>query len=830
MPVDIITGIFINKIVYFNENKIRMKTIRSASVISVLLLIFLQLKAQKIDSLLTSFSTKFPQEKIYIHYDREYYVAGETIWFKAYLYNDRKPSSLSNNFYFQFTDIKGHIIMSKKIPVMGAVAKGNIDLPDSLSQGNYYIRAFTPNMLNTDESFFYKKNIFVFKPTQANQNTIGYSGQTISLQFFPESGQLVDGIVTTVAFKAVDQLGTPVDVSGVIKTEDGTTIAPFRSYHDGIGKVPFKPQAGKKYIAEVETAAGKRTYQLPEVNASGINLSIENQKGGKKLQLSRSERDKTTYDNLLLVVQINNQVVFETEVAFEDYPTIVGHIGTDSLPSGILHFTVFNKETIPLAERLAFIDNGEYRSMSAINTVKTSFEKRGANELELVFLDGIQKSCSASVIDMPAFSFNDNDNIFSHLLLTSDLKGYIYNASWYFEEHGDSTAQALDNLMLTHGWSRFSWAKIFSEQALEKMYNDQPYISVSGTIVDERTKQPFAGGKLNLYLVAADSSQNNYETMVNSKGEFKIDSLYFIGKSKFFYTYTDIKEKQRPALVMLRGNEIDRMANSDINDMTINNIQQHIEAKNNKNEIDNRYNYAQSKLEEIKELERVTVKAKTVKRPSDIVNEKYTTGVFRSEANAQLDNINEPANDKSINAADYIKNNIQAIEVQNGQFVNRKNMSLMTGQKWPIGIFINEAPANIVLLRTIRMQDVALIKFYEAGFIGVGSSFPGGAVAIYTKEKFKEEEKPDKWNYFEYNGYAVVKEFYNPDYSPVGPKQPLKDNRVTLYWNPNVYTEGESTSVKLYFYNNDFSKKFKVVIEGFDAAGRLIHDEKIIGN
>ena len=162
------------------------------------------------------------------------------------------------------------------------------------------------------------------------------------------------------------------------------------------------------------------------------------------------------------------------------------------------------------------------------------------------------------------------------------------------------------------------------------------------------------------------------------------------------------------------------MANSDINDMTINNIQQHIEAKNNKNEIDNRYNYAQSKLEEIKELERVTVKAKTVKRPSDIVNEKYTTGVFRSEANAQLDNINEPANDKSINAADYIKNNIQAIEVQNGQFVNRKNMSLMTGQKWPIGIFINEAPANIVLLRTIRMQDVALIKFYEAGFIGVG--------------------------------------------------------------------------------------------------------------
>lgn len=806
-----------------------MKIIRLASFLSVLLLTFLQTKAQRFDSSLALFAAKFPPEKIYIHYDREYYVAGETIWFKAYIYNNGKPGSLSDNLYFQLADSKGHIIINSKIPVLGAVAKGNIDLPDSLSQGNYYIRAFTPNMMNTDEPFLYRKNIFVFKPSAVNQKTTA-PGQTVSVQFFPESGQLVDGIVSTVAFKAVDQWGTPVDISGVIKTEDGTTIAPFKSYHDGIGKLPFKPQAGKKYIAEVETAAGKRTYQLPDVKASGINLSVENEKGGKKLQLSRSEKDKATYDNLLLLVQINNQVVFETEVAFEDYPTIVGHIGTDSLPSGILHFTVFNKEKIPLAERLAFIDNGEYRSMSAINTVKTSFEKRGANELELVFLDGIQRSCSASVIDMPEFSFNDNDNIFSRFLLTSDLKGYIYNAAWYFEEHGDSTAVAMDNLMLTHGWSRFNWTKILSERIADKKYNDQPYVSVSGTVVDERTKQPLQGGKLNIYLVTADSSEKSYETIVNTKGEFKIDSLYFIGKSKFFYTYTDIREKQRPALVILSGNEIEKIASSDAGDMALNNIQRRDEQGNNKNEIDKRYNDVQSKLEEIKELERVTVRAKTVKRPSDIVNEKYTTGVFRSEANAQLDNINEPANDKSINAADYIKNNIQAIEVQNGQFVNRKNMSLMTGQKWPIGIFINEAPANMVLLRTIRMQDVALIKFYEAGFIGVGSSFPGGAVAVYTKEKFKEEEKPDKWNYFEYNGYAVTKEFYNPDYSPVGPKQPLKDNRTTLYWNPNVYTEGESTSVKLYFYNNDFSKKFKVVIEGFDAAGRLIHDEKIIGN
>ncbi|HWR33823.1 MAG TPA: hypothetical protein VN451_09860, partial [Chitinophagaceae bacterium] len=765
-----------------------MKVIKNASATLVLLCMFQHLKAQNIDSSLASFAAKLPQEKIYIHYDREYYVAGETIWFKAYIYNDGKPGSLSNNFYLQLANDKGHIILNKKIPVMGSVAKGNIDLPDSLSQGNYYIRAFTPGMLNADEALFYKKNIFVLKPTPGNQKTATSPVQTVSMQFFPESGHLVDGIVTTVAFKAVDQWGTPLDVSGVIKTEDGTTITPFKSYHDGIGKVPFKPQAGKKYIAEVETAAGKRTYTLPEVIISGINLSIENEKGGKKIQLSRSEKDKTSYDNLLLIAQINNQVVFETEISFEEYPTVIGHLGTDSLPSGILHFTVFNKDRMPLSERLAFIDNGEYRSVSAINTLKTSFVKRGANELELVFLEDIQRSCSVSIIAMPSAGFNDEDNIFSRFLLTSDLKGYINNAAWYFEEHGDSTSQALDNLMLTHGWSRFNWTKIINGQLPEKKFNDPPFITVSGKVMEERTKEPMAGGRLNLYLVAGDSSESNHEAIVNNKGDFRMDSLIFAGKSKFYYTYTDIREKQMPALVILDENQLEKTENFNIGDIGIYNGRKYDWNGFNKSEIENRHNYVQSKQVEIKELEKVTVKSKTTKRPVDLVSEKYTTGVFRTEANFQLDNINQPANDKSLNAVDYIKNNIQTIDIQGGQFVNRKNFSLMTGQKWSVGVFLNEAPANIGLLRNIRMQDVALIKFFEAGFVGAGSSFPGGAVAVYTKEMYAEEQKPDKWNFFEYKGYSVIKEFYHPDYSPAGPKQPVSDNRTTLYWNPNVYT------------------------------------------
>lgn len=197
---------------------------KSLLAASVLLFFSFELAAQKFEAALNVLATQHSPEKIYMHYDKEYYVAGENIFFKAYLFSDGKPSGISNNLYLQFTDSKGGVVSTKKFPVMGAVAKGSIEVPDSLPQGNYYLRAITPVMLDYDEAFTYKKNIFIFKPSVVASKEKA-PAQNVSLQFFPESGQLVDGILTVVAFKAIDQWGTPVEVNGIIRTEEGTTIA-----------------------------------------------------------------------------------------------------------------------------------------------------------------------------------------------------------------------------------------------------------------------------------------------------------------------------------------------------------------------------------------------------------------------------------------------------------------------------------------------------------------------------------------------------------------------------------------------------------------------------
>ena len=52
-------------------------------------------QAQKPEQLLSNWSAKSPIEKVYLHFDRDNYIAGETAWFKAYLYSDYQPDTIT---------------------------------------------------------------------------------------------------------------------------------------------------------------------------------------------------------------------------------------------------------------------------------------------------------------------------------------------------------------------------------------------------------------------------------------------------------------------------------------------------------------------------------------------------------------------------------------------------------------------------------------------------------------------------------------------------------------------------------------------------------------
>jgi hypothetical protein len=91
------------------------------------------------------------QEKIYVHTDKNFYLTGEIIWFK--LYNTdatfNKPLDISSVAYVEILDKLNKPVQQAKIGLNKGEGNGSFYLPQSISSGNYKLRAYT----KLDEKF-----------------------------------------------------------------------------------------------------------------------------------------------------------------------------------------------------------------------------------------------------------------------------------------------------------------------------------------------------------------------------------------------------------------------------------------------------------------------------------------------------------------------------------------------------------------------------------------------------------------------------------------------------------------------------------------------------
>jgi len=101
------------------------------------------------------------QEKIYLHFDKPYYAAGDNIWFKAYITTGAKHqlSTISSVLNVELIDERDSVRQHIKLPIIAGVAWGDFKLDESLTDGNYRIRAYTNWMRNASNEFFFDKTI-----------------------------------------------------------------------------------------------------------------------------------------------------------------------------------------------------------------------------------------------------------------------------------------------------------------------------------------------------------------------------------------------------------------------------------------------------------------------------------------------------------------------------------------------------------------------------------------------------------------------------------------------------------------------------------------------
>ena len=225
-----------------------------------------------------------------------------------------------------------------------------------------------------------------------------------------------------------------------------------------------------------------------------------------------------------------------------------------------------------------------------------------------------------------------------------------------------------------------------------------------------------------------------------------------------------------------------------------------------------------------KTLQEVIIKSKA-KSNDQILDEKYTTGLFAGGDAFSFNLIDDPFSKTANDIFTYLQGKVAGLSITG----SGANITLSWRGATP-DVFLNEMTSSIDAVQSISVRDVAMVKVFRPPFFGAIGGGTGGAIAIYTRRggdvNQNSASSQGMMNTI-ITGYAKFKEFYNPQYD--NPNEIADtDIRTTLYWNPYVITNKKSPRFRVQFFNNDISKKFQVVLEGINGDGKLTRVVKIL--
>ncbi len=769
---------------------------------------------------------------------------------------------------------------TKEITVQKTIAPRilmNLDFPKKgYSAGDKVIADFTARNLNDEPIKFYEfkytitiagKNILsnTMKsdkngkaeinfdlPTDLNSNdgllniTIDYDAYTesisrsipivlnnIDVQFMPEGGTLVHNITSTIAFKAVNEFGKPVDINGTIYDDKNNKVVDFESYKFGMGKFVFTPKYGTLYYAKITSLINiTKEYKLPEIKNTGIvcNVTQDNENILLTINCSNAEECK-------IIGQTKNQIYYQEKIVFKKGEQTIS-ISKNLFPVGITQFTIYTSTHLPVSERLVFLNENKNLQVK-ITTNKKQYAPREKVKLQIITTDysgkAIPSNFSLSIVDDKLWTFADDkqNHILSWLLLHSELKGTIEEPTFYFKQDEPKSIPALDLVMLTNGYRYFDFIEYVLQENKLKFSPDQSNI-LSGVIVNEKNEPVQA----KLFLASVQQDGKAMQIKTDKNGNFFFSDLT---ANQSYYLLTQSFKKEKVKINILQnGTGFNPTATMAL-----------LENKGDDNKMPAIRTLAfaeRKKLEENnftgrKQLDINDVALNNFKNKNNELNEVVVTG-FGNQKRRDMTGSVVVVNAKELNGFDKLENalagKVAGLEVRaNANVFGEARISLrgirsLTGNNQPL-LVIDGVPSNLGFISQLNPNDVNNVDVLKsaASTAIFGADGVNGAIMVTTK-KFRTF-KTNKYilkNYFINtqqfiaNGtvYTIAKKYYAPKYETTKTEE-RTDFRETIYWNPTVQTDNNGIAT-LEFYNSDANTTFRAIAEGIGYNGVLGRTEK----
>jgi hypothetical protein len=508
-----------------------------------------------------------------------------------------------------------------------------------------------------------------------------------------------------------------------------------------------------------------------------------------------------------------------------------GTIPTGQLPTGVMVLTLFDANMIPVAERVVFVNNHDYLFNPEISVQIKGVNKRGKNSLVIDVPDTIKTNMSLAVTDVTADGeFPNDDNIISRLLLTGEIRGQVHDPYFYFSGAADSLTTMLDLVMMTHGWRRIKWEALAKGQLPVIRNPEQDYLAMRVEVLGVDPYKIPKDETLNVILSRKDSSTQLLTIPHLSGSKFGVMGLVFFDTVKAFYQFNTNRALSDQAAItfsngLVRGPKVARPLFNGFDGWT---AEDSIYLKRNKYIAVEQARVQPIEDARVQTLATATVRARE-KSPAEKLDERYASGLFAGGDAITFDLLDDAFAGAMPDIFTWLQGKVPGLQITPGQGPGgAPSLSWRGGRP---SLYMNEMQVDATQLQNVSVTDIAMVKVFRPGS-GVGfRGGAGGTIAVYTKKGGDSKNTDPTFKGLPraiLAGYSMPKEFYSPNYLENNAANEQEDLRTTLYWKPYLLTDKETMRVNIDFFNNDITRKLRLVLEGFNEEGKLTHIETII--
>lgn len=802
-----------------------------------------------------TFADNFPREKAYLHFDNTSYYVGDTIWFKAYVTLAEKQmfSQISRPLYVELVDQTGHIADKQIIKLTQGEGNGQLVLPQSMLSGYYEVRAYTRWMLAFNEPQYFSRTFPIYQLSNSDklersittyelnpsmENRPLETKEKLSVRFFPEGGQLVEGVTSQVAFKAESKNEGNIELSGTIYTKGGTAITSFETLHDGMGCFEYTPSA-QPAVAKVDFQGKKYEFTLPQALPNGYVLSTVNNAGALLVKVSCNAA--TPQDTLAVFISHQGRPYVHQLISCRADAPQEFILPTRKLPAGVLQVSLINRAGNTLCERFVFANPRAPLQLSA-EGLKEVYAPYAPIRCELQVRNAkgepISGDVSVSIRDGIRSDYLEYDNnIFTDLLLTSDLKGYIHQPGYYFASPSPQKQMELDILLMVHGWRKYDISQAISTAPFIPLQLPEAQLVLNGQVKSTILKNKLKDIALSV-IVKKDDQFITGGTVTDENGRFTIPVEDFEGTTEAVIQTRKVgKERNKDASILIDRNFSPapraygyKELHPEWKDLT--HWQQKAE------NFDSLYMDSIRKVEGLYVLDEVEIKSKR----------------------RQGSNMATKINEKSIDAYYDVRRSVDLLR-DNGKIVttipelmeklspqfdwNRSNNELTYRQK-PIcyimdNHILSETETQMMLTEVDGLASIIISK----GTGGIDDDIiQNTKISEVSDSTGVDISQLDKYSVFYLiplprrdvlnksqsaalgtrqtviQGYTRALEYYSPAYPTRELYMDKVDKRRTLYWNPSVRTDANGKA-RIECYNNQYSTPLIIQAETMSKDGQI---------